>query len=335
MKPARHTLPLLALTLLLVAASMMEWDEQPEMAEKGVEPAFTGFRKVDDYPLYVLHYEGDYGFGEYLATGETPLVGYIHVPGCTVFTAMGGGETLMGRNFDFPSNPALLLYTDPPDGYASVSMVDLGYFGYSLSNLPQEGDLDSLLAALYLPFDGMNEKGLAVGMAAIPEALAPTAEGKTTIGEIQVIRLLLDYAGDVDEALTLLEEYNVEMTTPPIHYMIADGSGESVVVEYIHGEMHVLREEMPYQVMTNYIIQGAQTGLDAPCWRYRAVYEGLSGCNGVLSAGEAMDLLSEASQSSTIWSIVYDASTGEIHVAMGHSYENIYMFSLDMTGGSP
>jgi predicted choloylglycine hydrolase len=335
LKPARHTLPLLALTLLLVAASMMEWDEQPEIAEKGVEPAFTGFRKVDDYPLYVLHYEGDYGFGEYLATGETPLVGYIHVPGCTVFTAMGGGETLMGRNFDFPSNPALLLYTDPPDGYASVSMVDLGYFGYSLSNLPQEGDLDSLLAAPYLPFDGMNEKGLAVGMAAIPEAVAPTAEGKTARGEIQVIRLLLDYAGDVDEALTLLEEYNVEMTSPPIHYMIADGSGESVVVEYIHGEMHVLREEMPYQVMTNYIIQGAQTGLDAPCWRYRAVYEGLSGCNGVLSAGEAMDLLSEASQSSTIWSIVYDASTGEIHVAMGHSYENIYTFSLDMTGGSP
>ena len=335
MKPSRHTLPLLALTLLLVAASMMEWDEQPEMAEKGVEPAFTGFRRVDDYPLYVLHYEGDYGFGEYLATGETPLVGYIHVPGCTVFTAMGGGETLMGRNFDFPSNPALLLYTDPPDGYASVSMVDLGYFGYSLGNLPQEGDLDSLLAAPYLPFDGMNEKGLAVGMAAIPEAVAPTAEGKTTIGEIQVIRMLLDYAGDVDEALTLLEEYNVEMTTPPIHYMITDGSGESVVVEYIHGEMHILREEMQYQVMTNFIVHGAPTGLDAPCWRYRAVYVGLSGCNGVLSAGEAMDLLSEASQSSTIWSIVYETSTGEIHVAMGHSYENIHTFSLDMIEGSP
>jgi len=335
LKPSRHTLPLLALTLLLVAASMMEWDEQPEMAEKGVEPAFTGFRRVDDYPLYVLHYEGDYGFGEYLATGETPLVGYIHVPGCTVFTAMGGGETLMGRNFDFPSNPALLLYTDPPDGYASVSMVDLGYFGYSLGNLPQEGDLDSLLAAPYLPFDGMNEKGLAVGMAAIPEAVAPTAEGKTTIGEIQVIRMLLDYAGDVDEALTLLEEYNVEMTTPPIHYMITDGSGESVVVEYIHGEMHILREEMQYQVMTNFIVHGAPTGLDAPCWRYRAVYVGLSGCNGVLSAGEAMDLLSEASQSSTIWSIVYETSTGEIHVAMGHSYENIHTFSLDMIEGSP
>jgi len=335
LKPTRYTFPLLALTLLLVAASTMEWGEPPETAEpQSVEPVFTGFRKVDDYPLYVVHINGDYGFGEYLATGETPLMGYVHRPGCTVFAAIGGGETLMGRNFDFPSNPALLLYTDPPEGYASVSMVDLGYFGYSLGNLPQEGDLDSLLAAPYLPFDGMNEKGLAVGMAAIPEALAPASEGKTTIGEIQVIRLLLDYAGDVDEALALLGEYNVEMTTPPIHYMIADGSGESVVVEYIHGEMHVLREETPYQVMTNYIIQGAQTGLDAPCWRYRAVYEGLSECNGVVSAAEAMDLLSEASQSSTIWSIVYDASTGEIHVVMGGRYERVHTFSLDMTGGS-
>ena len=124
------------------------------------------------------------------------------------------------------------------------------------------------------------------------------------------------------------------MTTPPIHYMIADRSGESVVVEYIRGEMHVIREE-PYQVMTNFIIHGSPTGQDAPCWRYRAVHRGLEGFNGALSAGEAMDLLSEASQPSTIWSIVYETSTGEIHVAMGRSYERVHKFSLNMTGGSP
>jgi len=170
---------------------------------------------VDDYPLYVVHYNGDYGFSEYLATGETTLTGGFYRPGCTVFTASGGGEALMGRNFDFPSNPALLLYTNPPDGYASVSMVDLSYFGYSMGSLPREDDLGSLLTAPYMPFDGMNEKGLVVSMAAIPEALAPESEGKTTIGEIQAIRLLLDYAEDVDEALTLLTEYNVEMTNRP------------------------------------------------------------------------------------------------------------------------
>jgi len=336
LKPTKHTLPLIALVLLLAAASTVEWGQPPEATEpQSDEPVLTGFRKVDDYPLYVAHINGDYGFSEYLATGETPLMDGIHRPGCTVFTAICGGGTLMGRNFDFPSNPALLLYTDPPEGYASVSMVDLFYLGYSMENPPQEGDLDGLLAAPHMPFDGMNEKGLAVGIAAIPEAHAPISGEKTTIGEIQAIRLLLDYAGDVDEALALLEDYNVEMTTPPIHYMISDRSGESVVVEYIRGEMHMIREELPYQVMTNFIVHGSPTGQDAPCWRYRAVHGGLEGSNGALSTGEAMDLLSEASQSSTIWSIVYETSTGEIHVAMGRCYERAHAFSLNMTGESP
>ena len=335
MKPTRYTFPLLALILLLVAASTIEWGQPPETMEpQSAEPALSGFTKVDDYPLYVLHYNGDYGFSEYLATGEIPLTEGFHRPGCTVFTA-SGGEALMGRNFDFPSNPALLLYTDPPDGYASVSMADLGFFGYSMDSLPIGDDLDGLLAAPYLPFDGMNEKGLVVGMAAIPEALAPFSKAKTTIGEIQVIRLLLDYAEDVDEALTLLEEYNIEMTTPPIHYMVADRSGESVVVECIRGEMHVIREETPYQTMTNFIIHGSPTGQDAPCWRYRAVHRGLEESSGALSADEAMNLLSEASQSSTIWSIVYEASTGEIHVAMGCSYRRVHSFCLNATGGGP
>ena len=48
-----------------------------------------------------------------------------------------------------------------------------------------------------------------------------------------------------------------------------------------------------------------------------------------------MDLLREASQSSTIWSIVYETSTGKMHVARGGGYERVHTFSLNMTGGSP
>ncbi len=49
MKQTRYTFPLLALALLLVAASMIEWDQPPEITEpQNVEPVFTGFRKVDD-----------------------------------------------------------------------------------------------------------------------------------------------------------------------------------------------------------------------------------------------------------------------------------------------
>lgn len=49
MKPTRYTFPPLALALLLVAASTIEWDQPPDTTEpQNVEPVFTGFRKVDD-----------------------------------------------------------------------------------------------------------------------------------------------------------------------------------------------------------------------------------------------------------------------------------------------
>jgi len=237
----------------------------------------------------------------------------------------------MGRNFDFPSNPALLLYTDPPDGYASVSMVDLGYFGCSMSSLPEPGSLDSLLAAPYMPFDGMNEKGLVIGMAAIPESVSPRREGNTLIGEIQVVRLMLDRAADVEEALRLLGEYDVEMMTPPIHYMLANAEGNSVIIEFIDGHMHLVREPTGYQVMTNFIVHGSGAPEDSPCWRYNAVHDGLSMCGGAVSATEAIGLLSDSSQSSTIWSTVYCPATGEIHVAMGADFETAHTFTLNMT----
>ena len=65
---------------------------------------------------------------------------------CTTYTAhTPQGETLLARNFDWYRHPAMLLFTDPPDGYASASMVDLSYLGFDGPITP--GDtLDSLYA---------------------------------------------------------------------------------------------------------------------------------------------------------------------------------------------
>ena len=42
--------------------------------------------------------------------------------------------------------------------------------------------------------DGMNEKGVAVGMNAVPNAQSPYDPSKVTIGELHLILLVLDYA---------------------------------------------------------------------------------------------------------------------------------------------
>ena len=295
---------------------------------------YSGFEKVDDYPLYVMAYEGDYGFTEYLRTGEldASFTDGSH-PSCTCFAACGG-EPVFGRNFDFPRNPALLLFTDPPDGFASVSMVDLGYFGYGVGDLPDpEEGIEPLRDSPYLPFDGMNERGLVVSMAAVPRADAPVDPGKVTLGEIQVIRLLLDRAGSVDEALGLLGQFNVRMTEPPIHYLIADRSGSSAIVEFVDGEMVVLRDDEPWQVITNFIVVGSGAPGDVPCSRYRCAYGGLSEAGGHVSMDEAMFLLAGSSQSSTIWSTVYNMETGEICIAMGRDFDHLLRFQAPTSAG--
>jgi hypothetical protein len=259
--------------------------------------------KVDDYPLYVLRLEGDYGFSEYLTTGrmEVRLTRPSH--SCTCLATATEDGTIFGRNFDFPPNPVLLLYTDPPDGHASVSMVDLGYFGYR-----------------------MNEHGLAVGMAAISQAEPSHDREKVTIGEIQAIRLLLDRARDVEEAIGLLEAYNIEMEEPAIHYLVADRSGASAIVEFVGEEMKVIRGGETWQVITNFVITGSTAPTQAPCDRYRAAYDGLSTAEGRVSMAEAMELLEGSSQTSTIWSTVYNLETGEINIVMGGNYDRVYTF---------
>ncbi len=295
----------------------------------------TSLELVDDYPLYTMIYYGDYGFADFIETGYTSndakTQTYVDKWACTCFAAMGSYRTrFFGRNFDWSNRATLLLYTKPPDAYASVSMVDLFYLGYNAENLADSTtDLERLLDTPYLPFDGMNEKGVAVSMMAVPEVKAPEDPDKVTIGEIHVIRLILDYAKDVNEAIDLLQQYNVRIEEPPIHYLIADRSDNSVVIEFVDGEMIILRNEEPWQVSTNFVISDYEEPGEASCWRYDSTSAQLEEYKGDITADLAMDILESVSQPFTIWSTVYDMSNGDIRVAMGTKYNEIHKFNLN------
>jgi len=145
----------------------------------------NSLKKVDDHPLYTLHYYGDYitGVSNNVTNKKVPVTDQPVIDpsssgtnwACSLFAALGNkADMFYGRNFDWDYSPALLLFTDSPGGYASVSMVDIAYLGIeeksakTLLNLPFE-ERQLLLDAPYsLPFDGMNEHSLAIGMAAVP-----------------------------------------------------------------------------------------------------------------------------------------------------------------------
>ncbi len=298
----------------------------------------NSLERVDDYPLYIMRYYGAYETASLPAqnTGwfanTDPMASS---PGwaCSLFAALGDTHNrLYGRNFDWDFSPAVLLFTDPPDGYASVSMVDIAYLFESteartLTDLPLS-ERRPLLNAPFWPFDGMNEHGLAIGMAAVPESDMPHDPSKESIDSLGVIREMLDHARNVDEAVAILDSYNIHWAGgPPLHYLIADASGRSVLVEFYEGERVLIENEAPWHLATNFL-RTASKAADGGCWRYARIHERLEESNGYLTPQDAIDLLEQASQEETQWSVVYEINTGDANAVMGQHYDNVLTFNL-------
>ena len=294
----------------------------------------SSLKQVDDYPLYTMRYYGVYdqrlSFSE---PASSPAWA------CSLFAALGDVDNMLyGRNFDWEYSPAVLLFTDPPDGYASVSMVDIAYFGFGEAKAGTLTDLPlierrALLDAPLWPFDGMNERGLAVGMAAVPPGDMRSDPDKETIGSLGVIRKMLDHASNVDEALAILQSYNVDFAGgPPLHYLIADSSGRSLLVEFYQGEMVIMPNETPWHQATNFLRASAGESAEGECWRYDTISQRLTEAEGQLTAQDAVDLLAQVSQEGTQWSVVYGMSTGDVNVTMGQQYDTLHTFHLTFTG---
>ena len=329
----------LILGLIVLAAA------RPAGGQRAVDKTLASFKKLDDFPLYVMDYHGDYGFAEYLKSGVRPNLD----AGAVVWDALGRAgaspwacscfavrtrddSVLVGRNFDWFVHPALLLFTRPPKAFASVSMVDISYLGFD-RGAPSGKNKRRLLQSPYLPFDGLNERGLAVTMMAVPHSEGGRDPKKITIDSLAAIRLMLDYADTVDRAVEVLGDYNVDFGGgPPIHYLIADASGKSAVIELLDDKMRVMRGDRSFQVSTNFLQfpeppRNGRTG----CWRYNRVFEALSRAEGEFSAEDGMKLLQSVSQTGehpTVWALVYDLSSRDVRVVMGRKYGRVHRLEL-------
>ncbi len=309
-------------------------------------------KKMSDAPLYTITYYGDYGFDEFLQVGAQsdsdierfvtrrllkgmPIEFGVTGGGCSAFYAQdeaGGG--LYGRNFDFDFAPPLVVKTTPKDGYASISIVNLAFAGYGENNLPKPGDLNSFLtlAAPYLPFDGMNETGLCVALLAVPKAKPPYEDGRVMLNTTTAIRLMLDHAGAVEEAVALLADYNLYFSGDiDCHYLVSDAAGDAAVIEFWEGKLHTVRSPEPYEIATNFVMtNGVNLGEGFNEFeRFDTIEQCLMQGGGVLTAGEAMTLLSQvAIPGRTRWSVVYHPATLTAQIAVGENYESIFEYSL-------
>jgi hypothetical protein len=341
MKRLSPSWALLVTVLVAGCGGQKSGDGQTNIPLTGAQPGEVV--RLDDYPLYYTHISSDYGFDAYrrqgMGTAATSPLADARRPrvpwGCTCFsTARAAEGPLFGRNFDFQHQASLLLYTSPPHAFASLSMVDLYYVGFGTN--ASLGDLrarpDTLGRAPYYPMDGVNEKGVAIGLMSVPSASPPVDPAKVTLYDLALIRLVLDYSTDADHAVELLRGYNYRPGSQPVHFLIADRGGASVLVEYVGQELKVIRTTEPYMVATNFTVSGSQAPRVTGCGRYDLAYSTLRERNGVLSHAEALGLLSGVAQNMTMWSAVYDLEARSVHLVPGRRYQSVYRFSI---GGAP
>ena len=304
--------------------------------------ALSTIERVDEYPLYVMTLKGPFrSRDESGIAAESPEIhrGFTYFDrdrwACSLFTALGDpGSKVFGRNFDWRFSPALLLFTHPPDGYASVSMVDIDYLlDEPSANALLELNIDertSLLDAPFWPFDGMNERGVAIGMAAVPASKLPFDDAWETVDSLQIMREVLDHASSTIEAVEIFKTVNIDMGGGPfLHYLITDAAGKAVIIEFLDGRMVEVWQEDPWLAATNYLLSDESKGSGDRCWRYETIAERMHADDGRMDSSTAMSILREVAQENTQWSVVYDVSERTIEIVMGRDFQTTHKFQLD------
>lgn len=305
-----------------------------------------------------VKFEGNDGFEEFLSQGgassDSEVIRFLagHLPagtdlefvgevfGCsTILVSSPDGEMLFGRNFDWNNCEAMVVLDYPENGYASISTVNMDFIkqgaGGRASEMVLSLDTVCTLAALYAPLDGMNEAGLAVSVNMIQDgAVIAQDTEKPDITTTTAIRLLLNKAADVEEALKMLSQYDMHSSMGMmVHFALADKNGRSVAVEYVDNEMIIT--ETP--VVTNfYFAQGEKNGVGTAQSheRYDILMQALEEQE-MMDMQGVRDVLGSVSKSnfgefeSTEWSIAFNLDTGAVHYYHRENYKNRYTFALD------
>ena len=306
--------------------------------------------------LYYLEYKGDYGFDAFLEQGgavsdadmavyitEFLSNGFYHGNsssaekdfGCSsLCVGTSSGSQLMGRNFDWKKCNAIIVHTIPDNGYESISTCNIEFLGFG-ENWKPEGITNQYmaLAAIYVPLDGMNEKGLCVAdLINGDEEETHQKTGKPALTTVSAIRLLLDKAATVDEAVSLLYEYDMNSSIGTAHHLaVSDADGNSVVIEYVNNEMVVTKTSA---VTNHYLSEGEKFGIgnEESHKRYNTLVSAWQENEGCMEIGMLQEIMETVSYSNvTQWSIIYDKTNRTADFYWQRQYDTPHHFEIGET----
>jgi choloylglycine hydrolase len=199
------------------------------------------------------------------------------------------------------------------------------------------------------PMTGINEKGLVVSQMWLDETRYPPADTRPVIGVLEWIQYNLDRHASVAEVLA-----NAETVRPgrqaPLHYLLADATGDAAAVEFLDGRLVVHRgAAMPVRALANSIyadsvaaFERARSKSEVPTSAssldrfVRAAM--LAGGGNADPIARGFEILAAVAQPYfTRWSIVYDLSAGAVHFRTegNRAIRRFALAGFDFSCGTP
>ena len=361
--------------LILLLLSLTGGQPAGLLRDRAQMKTVQSLKDLGEGRLYRMDYKADYRLQDFidadLNSKETVQGGVAEMlldfssmtsslpalrPACSAFQAVTPeGDVIYGRNFDydFADGASLMVRTRPRGGYRSMSLVSMSHIGMTGAQLADgETDLSMLVAAPYAMMDGVNEKGFCISVLALTggDCARQYNKEKHSIMTTVLMRLLLDRAATVEEALALCRQYNFfadgEQRRVPwrdktnYHFLLSDASGRTVVLEYVRedglkGKEPWVMNVIDARFVTNFYLAEGWRNVIRPDDRYPILKQRLSEKQGVLTEAEAMALLREVCQKpsspddpSTQWSVVYNLTRRTATVCPAGDYSRSFTFSL-------
>jgi len=165
------------------------------------------------------------------------------------------GRTMEWGAFDLRSRVSII-----PRRYTFQGLTPDGYNGKKWSAKYGVLSLDMLERDNIVVGDGMNEKGLAVGLFYLPGFAEYMSYEKdladNTITAVDVAGYLLTQCATIEDVKAVIERVRVvavvdEAIGAPVqcHWLVTEASGKSIVIEYLNGKLRVF--DAPLGVLTN------------------------------------------------------------------------------------
>ena len=228
------------------------------------------------------------------------ILAFTTVFGCFIMFITDGRNILIANHEDWYARDAEVTFVP-----AKANKFGMVYFDFISEKLAQ---------------GGMNTEGLFFDGTRTPNA--PYEENATKKNcHCYIWTKILEECKTVDEAITYVQRYRVE-EIEDIHVMFADRTGNSAVVGIYDHQLQVHRRKGSYQLLTNFNLANPSYGGEERCLRYAAADSMLKEDSSATINNIEKILRKTNQEELTVYSNIYNLTTGEVYVYGVDSREN-------------